>query len=134
MAKRRGGKKWFKSLGQRYHDLGFDLAGTMGHGQFFGHIDIYCVVGAAYMKCKFGKVARDGHTNGFDVIVTKLDLDAPKLQIDPTFQWMTEGYRNQINAELREMFGVTESVIADYANRRLYVSERTARRMKGGEL
>ena len=73
-----------------------------------------------------------GTTNGFDVIVTKLDLDAPKLQIDPTFQWMTEGYRNQINAELREMFGVTESVIADYANRRLYVSERTARRMKGG--
>jgi len=71
-------------------------------------------------------------TNGFDVIVTKLDIDVPKVQVSPTFQWISEGYRNQLNAELREMFGVVESVIADYANRRLYVSERTISRMKRG--
>ena len=70
--------------------------------------------------------------NGFNVIVSPLITDAAKVQIDPSFKWMTEGYRNKINAELREMFGVVESVIADYVNRRLYVSEQTARRLKGG--
>jgi len=31
MAKRHGGKKWFRALGQRYRDLGFSFKDMHGH-------------------------------------------------------------------------------------------------------
>ena len=68
--------------------------------------------------------------NGYGVFVSPLVFDVPKIEIRPSFKWISDSYRNRLNAELLEMFGTTEQVIVDNANRRIYVNESTFYKMK----
>lgn len=68
--------------------------------------------------------------NGYGVFVSPLVPVVPKLKVRPTFEWISDRYRNRLNAELLEMFGTSEQAIVDHPNRRIYVNKLTFSKMR----